>query len=931
MRRLVISVLFAAFFGSIGVAQAAAEDFGLANLDVRYENADGSPALLAGSHPYAITFDLDSKTEELAGGSIVPAGAVKTIKVEQPSGFAGVPTAAEPCPAALFLEAASDETIACPNETVLGKTTVTVGSAGEIFTKTVPVYQMEAPPGAILKLGFIVQGIPVTFEVGLAPVYPFNPLVTISNISQAAEFYASSTTVWGNPASSVHDSERGTCLTTSAADECPISPAEEVPFLVLPRSCTGPLVTLFEANSWQDPATWVREPPVLSHDESLPPQFKGLSGCDELDFEPEVTAQPTTQQATSGSGLDFDLAINDEGILDPDGRAQSDIKRVTLTLPEGMSANPSLASGLGACSAAQFATESVDSEPGDGCPEAAKIGTVHAESPLLEGTVLSGELFVAEPYANPFGELLALYLVVREPKLGVFVALPGKIEADPVSGRLTSVFGEPPFEVPQFPISSLQVQLRPGDRGPLVTPPACGSYGISAELTPWADPNAPVAANSTFEITSGPGGPCPPAPLSFAPGFKAGSISNQAATHSPFYLELSRSDAEQELSRFEVKLPPGVTATLAGTGRCSESAITAASLRSGREEAASPSCPADSRVGKVLTGAGVGSQLTWVEGSLYLAGPYRGAPLSAVAVVPAVAGPFDLGTVVVRQPLRVDSRSGQVTVDGSSDPLPRILQGIPLRVREIRAYIDRPAFMLNPTSCDPLAVGASIWGDVSVTATDRYQAAGCERLGFKPKLSLKLKGGTRRSQNPALRAMLTTRSGDANIANAVVTLPRSAFLDQSHIRTVCTRVQFAAHACPKGSIYGFAKAWTPILDAPAEGPVYLRSSDNTLPDLVMALKGPASAPVEVEVVGRIDSNKGGIRTSFEGTPDLPVSKLLLTMQGGSKGLIDNSRNLCGHTSRAIVRLRAHNAKRFNSRPVVKATGCKRKGKKSKKR
>jgi hypothetical protein len=923
MRRLILSALFVVALGSLGATPAMAEDFGLANLDVRYENADGSAALLAGSHPYAITFDLDSKTEELPGGAIVPAGAAKTIKIEQPSGFAGVPSAAESCPAALFLEAASDEEkFACPDDTVLGKTTVTVGSAGKLFTKTVPVYNMEAPPGAILKLGFIVQGIPITFEVGLAPVYPFNPLVTISNISQAAEFYASSTTVWGNPASAAHDSERGRCLSTAEADECPVSPVEEIPFLVLPRSCTGPLSTLFEANSWQDPATWVKEPPVLSHDDSVPPQPRGLSGCDELKFTPEVDAETTTQKATSGSGLDFDLAVDDKGILDPDGRAQSDIKRVTLELPKGMSANPSLAAGLGVCSEAQFAAESVDSQPGDGCPENAKIGTVQAESPLLEGTVLSGELFVAEPYANPFGELLALYLVVREPRLGVFVALPGKIEADPVSGRLTTIFGEAPYEIPQFPISNLQVQLRTGERAPLVTPPACGTYGISTRLTPWANPSASVASNSTFEITAGPdSGPCPPAPLPFAPGFKAGSISNQAASHSPFYIELSRSDAEQELSRFEVKLPPGVTATLAGTGRCPESAISAASARSGREEAASPSCPADSRVGKVLTGAGVGSQLTWVEGSLYLAGPYRGAPLSAVAVVPAVAGPFDLGTVVVRQPLRVDSRSGQVTVDASADPLPRILQGIPLRVREIQAYIDRPGFMLNPTNCDPLAVGASIWGSSPVAATERYQAAGCARLGFKPKLSLQLKGGTRRSDNPALRALLTSRSGNANIANAVVTLPRSAFLDQSHIRTVCTRVQFAAHSCPKGSRYGFARAWTPILDAPAEGPVYLRSSNNTLPDLVMALKGPASAPVEVEVVGRIDSNKGGIRTSFEETPDLPVSKLLLTMQGGKKGLIDNSRNLCGHTSRAIVRLRAHNAKRFNSRPVVKATGC----------
>jgi hypothetical protein len=920
-----LAVLLVALSGP-WAASASAADFGITNLDVIYENEDGSPALLAGSHPFAITFDLDANTEELEGGEIVSAGAIKTINIEQPAGFAGDPTALPSCSSALFLVATSSEAITCPNETVVGKTDVRISSAGEASTETVPVYSLDAPPGAILKFGFIVKGVPVTFEADLSPIYPYNPLVKISNISQAAEFLTSSTTVWGFPASSAHDLERGTCLRTLG--ECPVPTLDEKAFLTLPRSCTGPLATVFEADSWQDPETWVKPPPVLSHNDSEPPVPEGLSGCEELEFEPEVDVAPTTTQAESASGLDFDYNLEDEGIFEPEGRAQSDMKKAVVRLPEGISANPSLAGGLSACTPAQFAAESLGSEPGEGCPEASKIGTVEAQTPLLEETVLKGQLFVAAPYENPFGTLLALYLVIREPKRGIFVALPGKVEADAQTGQLTTTFGEVPFELPQFPISQLHVQLRSGPRAPLVTPQGCGSYPIEVEMTPWSEPESPLTVESSFQVTQGPGGsPCPSA-LPFAPGFRAGTINNDAGSHSPLYIHLTRGDGQQDLSRFAVTLPPGVTATLAGVAQCPEAAIATARTKTGNQEQAAPSCPADSRIGGVLAGAGVGSALTYTEGSIYLAGPFEGAPLSAVSIVPAVAGPFDLGNVVVRQALRIDPRTAQATVDGShSEPFPHILAGIPVHLRDVRAAIDRPNFTLNPTSCNPFAVQASIWGggkdplsgtdDEIAALADRFQAANCAGLGFNPKLTLRLEGGTHRSDFPALHAVLAPRAGDSNIAAAAVTLPHSAFLEQAHIGTICTRVQFAAHACPARSVYGHATVYTPILPGPAEGPVYLRSSNHALPDLVMALKGPASVPVEAEVIGRIDSKNGGIRTTFEETPDLPVERLVLDMRGGKKGLIVNSRELCPHPSKATVRFTAQNGRVAKLRPVVK--------------
>lgn len=935
MKRLV-SVLFAsAFLLAFAAPPAmAAEGFGLKDLDVTFTNEDGSPAAFAGSHPYAVTFDLASNTEELPGGEVFPIGSIKDILIEQPSGFAGNPTAVPRCPAAVFLKSAGDSSVNCPNETVLGKTAVAVGKAKDISESTpVPVYNMVPPPGAVLKLGFVVVGVPVTIEVGLSPTYPFNPLVKVTNISQATEFYAAKTTVWGNPTSSVHDAERGTCLESGEEDLCPVTGVEEKPFITLPRSCTGPLVTFFEIDSWQDPGVWIKSPPVESHDNSVPPEPLGLGGCGELRFEPRVDSEPTTDRAESPSGLDFDLEIDDEGIDSPTGRAQSDMKKVVVTLPEGMTANPSLAEGLGVCSEAGFEGESLTSAPGEGCPQASKIGTVEAESPLLEGEILHGQLFIAEPNANPFDSLLALYLVIRNPELGVLVKLPGKIEPDPQTGQLITTFGEAPYEIPQFPVSHLRVHLREGGRSPLVTPPSCGSFSVDAEFTPWADPENPVTISSPFSITKGTASSaCPPGGVPpFSPGFLAGSINNNAGSYSPFFLQLTRSDGEQDLTRFSAVLPPGVTGKIAGVGRCSDAQIASAAGKSGRAEQASPSCPVASQLGRVTAGAGVGSELTYASGSLYLAGPYKGAPLSVVSIVPAVAGPFDVGTIVTRVGLKLNPDTAQVEVDGaSSDPIPHILEGIPLKVRDIRVYTDRPEFTLNPTSCDPSAAVAQIFGsfadvfnpadDVAVGRTARYQAASCTSLAFKPKLQLSLKGGTTRSANTGLRAVFTTRPGDANLKGAEVILPPSQFIDNAHINNPCTRVQFAAGACPPSSVLGRIRAFTPLLDDPLEGPVYFRSNggERLLPDVVGDLNGQFRF---ILVIAILRSKNERVRTKVLNSPDAPVSKVILTMAGGKKGLLENSENLCRKPQRANLNLTGQNNSTYNTRPVVK-TSCK---------
>jgi hypothetical protein len=926
MRRLTC-ICALALLAAACLPAAAQAAFGLNNFDLTFTDEDGTPATQAGSHPFAMTtaFATNLDSEDFIEGQI------RDFFLTQVPGFVADTTAYEPCSTLQFLEQA------CPPESVVG---ITANSTSELGLWSVsPVYNVTPPPGVLLRLGFrAADSVNIVVDGALSTTYPNLPVAAARNTPQMVPLLANKTQLWGDPSDPGHEELRGPCgeyqvkfpsldvaafQFESQGAKCPLTPREK-PFLTLPTNCSGALATSYEALSWAgDEDSGLR----LTHDAAGNPQ--PFSGCDALGFKPEVSAQPTSLAAESPTGLDFSLDIDDPGLTKVGVEtAQSQIKRTVVTLPEGMTANPSVAEGLEVCSEDDLDNETLGSQAGQGCPQAAKIGTIEVRSPLIDQPV-SGSLYQAEPHANHAADaLIAFYIVLRNTELGVLVKQ--TVRVDPTAtGRLLATTVE---DIPQVPFSSFRLRFKEGGRNPLVSPPSCGTHAVETQLVPWSG-GPTVSDTSTFEIISGPaGGPCPPGAQPFEPGFEAGSQNNAAGRYSPFAMRLTRRDGDQDLTRFDATLPPGVLARLAGVSRCSDARIARADARSGKAELAAPSCPPGSRIGAVLTGAGVGSQLTYVPGTIYLAGPFAGAPLSAVAIVPAVAGPFDVGTVVVRQALRVDPVTGVVSADGArSDPIPHILAGIPLRVRDIQVRIERPEFTINPTSCDPMATVASIWGggadafsildDSPVAREDRYQAADCARLGFAPRLGLRLKGGTGRGANPALRAVLRPQSGDANLKRTVVRLPRSAFLDQAHIRTVCTRVQFAAEACPKGSIYGRARAFTPLLEDPLEGPAYLRSSNNELPDLVFDLHGI----VDIEAAARIDSIGGGIRATFPRIPDAPLSKVVVRMQGGQKGLIVNARDLCAAKNRADVRLDAHSAKRRALRPVLRPQCAKRKG------
>jgi hypothetical protein len=424
------------------------------------------------------------------------------------------------------------------------------------------------------------------------------------------------------------------------------------------------------------------------------------------------------------------------------------------------------------------------------------------------------------------------------------------------------------------------------------------------------------------------GGTCPTtlAQRKFTPPYTAKSDSTKAGAYSPFRVHIGRPDGQQELKVVNVTLPKGLTGKLAGIPYCSEAAITAAAAALGKVEQASPSCPSDSSIGTTSTEAGTGASPLKLGGNAYLAGPYKGAPLSMVTITPAVSGPFDLGTVVVRVALNVNPETAQV--NAVSDTIPDVYGGVKLDLRSIDVNVDRTTFMLNPTNCDAGATSGTINGGgadptnpaafSSYAVSAAYQATECNKLAFKPKLFTRLYGPTARAKNPRIRAILEARQGDANLSRAALTLPHSLFLDQSHIKTVCTRVQLAANECPKASVYGQAEAKSPLLDNKLKGPVYLVSSSDKLPNLVANLRGQ----VNIQLRGVISSKNGGLKTVFPTVPDVPVKKFILNMQGGKKSLLVNSTNTCKKKQTAVLNLKAQNGKKVkNNKYRLNISSC----------
>jgi hypothetical protein len=920
---------------------SATAPFEITSFDGSTPAENGEIVTQAGAHPSTARTEFFISTVPSAGGLFsISTEDLKDAHVSLPPGVIGNPQAVEECTEDQLSEF-SNGGAACPLGSQVGTVTIwkngpeAAGPSPKPFYY--PVYEMQAPQGTTALFGFNVAGTVVHVSAEVRSGSDYGITANSVNISSVIPLAGATFTFWGTPADSHWDPVRGGCMVTATGlpkentASCPALVDLPVkPFFRLPTTCVGPVTTSILADTWQ---SGIATDSFLSHDHTGP---VGNTGCKEVPFEPTFSAQPETDRTESPTGLDFELEVPQEGLEEENGISSSDLRKAVVTLPEGVTVNPSSADGLNACTPAEIGYEGLKEgvvqgfpgkvatfspEPAQ-CPAASKVGTVEIETPLLNHTVTGGIYLASQ---SSFEEsLIATYIAVHDPITGVVVKLGGKVSPNPVTGQLQAVFDNQP----QLPFNSVRIHFKGGSRAPLTTPVACGEYATKAEFYGWAG-NPPSVEQNSFKINKGPNGGSCPLSRPFAPSMSAGVESAIAGESSPFDLRLTREDGEQEFAGLKLDLPPGLLASLKGVSQCSDATLAAisASAGTGAAQFAHPSCPENSRVGMATAGAGAGATPFYAQtGRLYLAGPYKGAPLSLAAVVPAIAGPFDLGTVVVRNAVRIDPDDAQAHIE--SDPLPTILYGIPLKVRDIRVDANRQGFMRSPTSCQPMSVKAAIGSAQGATAnlSNRFQVGDCGALPFKPKLSLRLKGGTKRGGTPSLRAVVSAKPGEAGFGSVSVALPHSEFLDQAHIRTVCTRVQFAAKSCPEAAVYGHAKVITPLLDEPLTGPVYLRSSSNPLPDLVMALKGPASVPIEVELDGRVDSVHGGIRTTFDSTPDAPVSKVILEMRGGKKGLLENSRDICKSVNRAAVKATGQNGQAYDFRPALQAN-CKKKVKK----
>src|SRR5215212_536662 len=881
-------------------------------------DASGTTLTQAGGHPYAATVSIDFNTAhnpQPMAGDIYPVEPVKDVVVDLPPGFVGDPTGADECTVKQL--ANSQGTGArplCPSAAQVGTARLRFNGSQVIASAfgPVPVFNMVPPPDVPARFGMNVLGSVVVMDAKLRAGGDYGLTVVASNVPEAIGVAGTTLTFWGVPADPVHDSERacpGRAGPYAGGPSCrngrPLTA-----FLRNPTSCTAlgvGLTTTARIDSWTNPGVF-RQATWVSHDSPgypLPPSRfgpqNGITGCENVPFNPTLTARPHTTRAGSPSGFTFDLSspqTNDPAVI-----AEADLRKAVVRLPLGVRVSPSSADGLGACAPANIRLN--DGSVPD-CPLSSKVGTATIDTPLLRDP-LEGAIYLAKPNENPFGSLLSIYLVAKGP--GVVVKLEGKVDADPISGQLTTTFDENP----QLPFSNLHLEFKGGPRAPLVIPKQCGTYTTEATMTSWS--NRTVVSTSTFTVSKdGNGAPC--GPPKFSPGFDAGMADAVAGKTSTFNLVITRDDEDQELKAITVNMPRGLTGKIAKATLCGE-----AQARAG-------SCPESSRVGRVTVGAGAGTNPFYISnGRVYVTGPYKGAPFGLSIVVPAVAGPFDLGNVAVRSALFVDKHTSDLRV--VSDPLPRILQGIPLDVRDVRVSVDKPDFIINPTSCAVKRITGVIASTEGASAkvSDRFQVVECANLAFKPRMVMRVggRGHTRRGQtSPFVTRLTMPARGQANLRFVRVSLPLSINARLNTINDACTRAEFEAdiRKCSH-AVAGSAVASTPLLRDPLRGKVYFVKNRHPIPDLFVALRGQVS----FDLIGRITLPGGKhLATTFATAPDVPIRSFTLSLLGGARtASIGAARNLCSSSSRrqkAQIDYIAQNGRVRQIAQRLRVAGCK---------
>jgi DNA-binding beta-propeller fold protein YncE len=949
------------------------------SFEVSFLNEDGTPDTQAGSHPYKFVnrFELNSHFMPMESNADspymrVPDGVLRDVTVDLPPGFVGDPNATPmKCTGQQLRVAPFGE---CPNNSILGELFLSWSAAATRAPELKNyLYNMVPPRGVALQLGtnFFIPLLLINNEVAAGGDYPVQ--TTVSDAPESAPVIKSRAELFGviTPCERVEPGtgkyQYGGCTELAqGGGNFEKSRRDRKAFLTLPTGCHGPLRSTIAADSWEEPGQWVKASTVTHNVAGTP---VSLTGCSKLKFPPEISVKPDSSNASTSSGLTVNVHVPQTAAQNPDGLAESSLRDTTLTLPEGVAINPSGSEGLQACSeglagfeighgvgGSGFEEFNPEFEPGvktplfsptpieslqpgvSFCPNGSKIGTVKIKTPLLEHE-LEGEVYLAAQNANPFGSLVAMYMMVEDPVSGSTIKLTGEVKLT-ATGQIVTTFKN----TPDLPFENLELHFFGGERAPLATPTRCGTYTTTAVFTPW-DGNAPVTSESSFVIDHGPGGgPCvyPGQALPFNPTVNAGATNIQAGAFSPLTVTMNRKDGEQNLKSVEAKLPPGLSGVLTGVELCPE------------PRANEGLCGENSKVGEATISVGVGNQpFTVTGGKFYLTGPYNGsgactvgqpgcAPFGLTFEVPAKAGPFDLANtknnhppcdcVVVRGKIELDPLTAAITITtdppGSPHSIPTSIEGIPLEIQHVNATTTRGQFQFNPTSCAKMSLTGTVGlseGGTSTISTP-FQVTNCAVLGFKPGFKVSTSGKTSRSKGASLTAKLTYPKApfgsQANIARVKVDLPKQLPSRLTTLQKACTAAQFNTNpaGCPTASLIGHARAITPILPVPLVGPVYFVShGGEAFPSLIVVLQGYG---VRIDLVGSTFISKAGITSStFKTVPDQPVTSFELTLPEGKYSALAANGNLCTSKLAMPTEFVAQNGAKINESTPIAVTGC----------
>ena len=880
--------------------------FGLEGMSLEATGLDGATDTQAGDHPYEFTttFYLNTTARPTVGAmNFVQLQSVedpKDVVTDLPAGFVGDPQVVAKC----SQEAAqAGEQLRCPAASQIGVAQLHIQAITHVASHEddiVPIYNVVPDKGVVAQFMFAEGPVPTTLFVEVSQDTNYAVRVIASGIPPIAELTGLSLTFFGEPLNN-HD------VYNESVGAAPVA------FLQNPVDCSpGPLQAKVSMDSWQHPGSYLPDgSPDLSDPDwktSSTTVYPSITGCDMLQFEPSITVTPDTTQADEPTGVNVDLHVPQSTNRFP-ALATPELENATVTLPAGLTLSPSAADGLQACSDAQIALGSIES--GD-CPDASVLGTVKIDVPLLE-TPLEGQVYLGEPECDPCsssdaadGKMLRIY--IEAAGSGVRIKKEGRVYANPSTGQLTSRFEDNP----QDPFEDLELRFKGGLRAGLATPQDCGLATTTTDLTPWSSPITPDATpTSSFETSSdGNGGACPAVP-SLNPSFSAGTSNPNAGQFSPFTLTFGREDREQDLSGIQVHMPPGLLGTLTGIPLCEE------------PQASLGTCPGASQIGSMTVAAGPGSHPFYEKGEVYLTGSYKGAPFGLSIVVPTVAGPFNLGNVVVRAQINIDPLTAALTV--TSDAFPQVIDGIPLRLRTANVTIERPGFIFNPTNCAQQHITATIAGaqgsqaDVSAP----FAVSGCAGLRFGPTFRVSTSGKTSRKDGASLDARLTFPKGaQSNVAKVKVELPKQLPSELKTLQKACPAATFEADpaACPSASVIGIVKASTPVLPVELTGPVYFVShAGEEFPDLIAVLQGYG---VRVDLIGKTFISKAGITSStFDNVPDVPVNSFELYLPEGPYSALAATGNLC--TSKLVMPtlFTAQDGAQLKQDTQITVTGC----------